>query len=215
MNNEEFNKNNEFQNETFDKSSDAANEKVKKEKSPVREMLEWVQAIVIAIVVAFLIRSFVFNVISIEGASMEGNLHDGDRMVVWSLNYKPKRGDIVVLKNSMTNERYWIKRVIALEGETVSIDYDTDTIYVNDEKLPEPYMENHCLCDYCVGQNGYDMKDHGYKINELTVPEGCVFVMGDNRNHSSDGREIGPVSVNDILGKATLRFWPLNSFKTF
>ena len=177
------------------------NKKQKKKKSAGREILEWVQAIAIAVVLALVVRNFVFNVVKVDGRSMEPTLQHGDRMIVWQLGYEPKAGDIVVFQPPGEN-KYWIKRVIATEGQHVEIDYSTNSVYVDGEKLRETYL-------------GEKMKDLGFAVDELDVPEGCVFVMGDNRNHSSDGRVIGPVSTDEIIGKAVLRFWPLDKMKFY
>ena len=230
MNNEENNKEKETLNENIEElnqiseteeiiaeeteektSENSANyPKKKKKKSPARELFEWVQAIVIAVVVAFLVKTFVFGVVQVEGSSMEPTLQTNDRMILWKLGYDPEPGDIVVFSNTMTNGNPWIKRVIATEGDHVRIDYSTNKVYVNDKLQSEPYI-NVCLCSSCSGDS---MKPRG-EFNDIVVPEGCIFAMGDNRNHSEDCRSIGPVSENDIMGKAILRFWPFKNIKTY
>jgi signal peptidase I len=111
------------------------NDKKKAEKSVQREILEWVQAIVIAVVLALVVRTFVFTVVRVDGASMEPTLQNNDRMIVWRLGYEPKAGDIVVFKSQATNNDHWIKRVIATEGQTVKIDYKTNSVFVDGEKM--------------------------------------------------------------------------------
>ena len=205
----------EKENEYIDNNEQTPQEDIpKKEKSAVREMWEWVQAIVIAVVLALLVRNFVFNVVKVDGESMESTLHHRDRMIVWRLGYEPKQGDIVVFKNTSTSDNYWIKRIIATEGQHVEIDFSSNSVIIDGEKLDEPY-NNDCMCNTCNLYGGDDMIDMGFNYTELTVPEGCVFVMGDNRNHSRDGRSIGPVSKNDLLGKAVLRFWPFSDITTY
>ena len=103
------------------------NEKPAK-KGMMREILEWIQAIAIAAVLAILIRNFVFTVVRVDGQSMESTLKHNDRMVVWRLGYEPEAGDIIVFKSRATDNRYWIKRVIATEGQHVKIDFDKNTI---------------------------------------------------------------------------------------
>ena len=172
-------------------------------KSAKKEILEWIQAIVIAFVLALVIRSFIFNVVRVDGASMEPTLQHNDRMIVWRLGYEPKQGDIVIFNPpGKPKNEYWIKRVIATEGQHVKIDYDTNSVYVDGKKLDESYL-------------GEEMMNLGYFYSDVEVPEGCVFVLGDNRNHSSDGRVIGPVSTDNIIGKAVLRFWPFDNVKTY
>ena len=173
-------------------------------KSLKKEIIEWVQAIVIAVVLALVIRNFIFTVVRVDGQSMEPTLQHNDRMIVWRLGYEPDEGDIVVFNPPGYDKNvYWIKRVIATEGQHVEIDYNTGSVYVDGEKIDEPYL-------------GEKMVNKGYmSINEIDVPEDCVFVLGDNRNNSTDGRVIGPVSVDRLVGKAALRFWPFTALETY
>ncbi len=195
-------KNTELINEKKGKTKKPKKEKQK--KTPAREALEWVQAIVIAVVLALVVRNFVFTVVKVDGQSMEPNLQHADRLIVWRLGYEPKQGDIVVLERP--DGTYWIKRVIATEGQTVSVDYDENCVYVDGEKLDEPYLEN--LPE--------EMVDKGFDYpNGEKLKDGQVFVMGDNRNHSSDGRVIGPIHEESIIGKAVLRFFPFGKIKTY
>ncbi len=173
-----------------------------KKKSMGREIYEWVQAIVIAVVLALIVRNFLFTVVRVDGQSMEPTLQHNDRMIVWRLGYEPENGDIVIFNPPGYEKNvYWVKRVIATEGQSVKIDYDENSVYVDGEKLDEDY-----LGEAMINQN---------TITELEVPEGCVFVLGDNRNHSTDGRIIGPVSTDHIVGEAVLRFWPFTKIDTF
>jgi signal peptidase I len=182
---------------------EAASETEKPKKSVQREILEWVQAIVIAVVLALLVRNFIFTVVRVDGQSMEPTLQHNDRMIVWRLGYEPKAGDIVIFNPPAYPENtYWVKRVIATEGQTVKIDYTTNSVYVDGEKIDEPYL-------------GEEMEERMYNFSEVEVPKDCVFVLGDNRNHSSDGRMIGPISEDCIVGEAVLRFWPVNNINTF
>lgn len=178
-------------------------EEASPKKSMKREIIEWVQAIVIAVVLALVIRNFIFTVVRVDGQSMEPTLQHNDRMIVWRLGYEPKAGDIVVFNPPGYDENiYWIKRVIATEGQHVEIDYTSGSVYVDGEKIDEPYL-------------GEQMIDNGLAISEIDIPEDCVFVLGDNRNHSTDGRVIGPVSEDRLVGKAALRFWPFTGVETY
>ena len=191
----------------------------KKKKSLGRELLEWAEAIVLAVVVAMLVRGFIFTVVRVDGSSMDSTLAHNDRLIVWRLGYAPKQGDIVIFapdipdnmgKNSF-NRIYWVKRVIATGGQHVDIDYEENAVYVDGVKLEEDY-----LFAGEEGETNYDVMrpGSGNYIDSIDVPEGQVFLMGDNRNNSRDSRNIGTVNVNTIVGKATLRFWPFSSFGT-
>lgn len=175
-----------------------------KGKSFKKELLEWVQAIAIALVLAILIRSFIFTVVRVDGSSMEPTLWNNDRMIVWRLGYEPKAGDIVVFNPPGYEDNiYWIKRVIATEGQTVEIDYIENSVTVDGKKLDESYL-------------GEEMAYMSHlEIKEMTVPEGCVFVLGDNRNHSTDSRIVGAISTDRIIGKANLRFFPFSAIETY
>lgn len=180
----------------------------KPKKSAKRELLEWVQAIAIAVVLAIVVRQFLFTVVRVDGQSMEPTLQHNDRMIVWRLGYNPDEGDIIVFnpptQDPNAKKVFWIKRVIATEGQVVEIDYNTNSVYVDGEKLDEDYLGEAML------NPGAD-----FDFNGKPVPEGCVFVMGDNRNHSTDSRFVGYVSEDSITGKAVVRFWPLNKISLY
>ena len=177
-------------------------ETASKKKSAKKELLEWLQAIVIAVVLALLVRNFIFTVVRVDGQSMGPTLQHNDRMIVWRLGYEPKEGDIVIFNPPGYEQNvYWVKRVIATEGQHVEIDYSSNSVYVDGEKIEEPYL----------GERMQNMAT----LTEIDVPKGCVFVLGDNRNHSTDGRVIGPISEDSIIGEAVLRFWPLTNMDIF
>ena len=173
-------------------------------KSMQREIFEWIQAIAIAVVLALVVRSFLFTVVRVYGQSMEPTLHHNERMIVWRLGYEPEVGDIIIFESPENKKTYWVKRVIATEGQTVKIDYSENSVYVDGEKLDEAYL----------GEEMFEPVISG-NITEITVPEDEVFAMGDNRNHSKDSRFVGCISEDNIVGKSVLRFWPLNKFSTF
>jgi len=212
--------NNEMNNETNEANSDinaeagegAAAEVGKKKKSMGRELLEWVEAIGIAIVVALLVRQFVMTVVMVDGDSMNNTLHDQERLLVWELGYKPSNGDIVIFEPPVTptgevvGKTYYVKRVIATEGQTVKIDFDLNTVTVDGEVLDEYYIKS--------DETDVMEQKAWNSIEEYTVPEGEVFVMGDNRNNSFDSRSMGCVKSKKILGKVLVRFWPLNKLGT-
>jgi len=162
------------------------------------ELKEYIQALIISIIAAFLIMTFIAQSFVVEGASMEPTLHSGDRVLIEKISYKlspPNRGDIIVLNRP---GRPFIKRVIAIEGDTLFI--SDGEVYLNDQVLDEPYIS-----EETEGTWG-----------PYIIPEGMVFVMGDNRNNSDDSRRsVGYLDVNDIKGKAVLKFYPFEEMKVF
>ena len=154
---------------------------------------------VFAIFVVILILTFIVRVVQVEGPSMEDTLQNGDRLILTHFNYTPERGDIVVLNSSGLDETI-IKRVIAVEGDTISIDFTSGTVTLNGEVLKEDYIKE------------LTFRREGRDIENLKIGEGQVFVMGDNRNHSTDSRStmVDVVNTDDILGKAIFRIYPVN-----
>ena len=172
-------------------------------RTAAQEAYDWLQILIIALVAIILVFTFVGRITPVAGSSMEPTLHSGDVMVVRDLGYTdPQPGDVVVLtKEFDAAEGPIVKRVIAVAGQTVEIDYDTDTVYVDGEPLDEPYL------------NEADLLEPWYPdITSVTVPEGSHFVMGDNRNHSNDSRDVtlGTVDIRYLLGKAELVCFPFS-----
>ncbi len=166
-----------------------------------QDLLDWAEAIVFSLVVVVLLFTFVFRIITVDGESMLQTLQDQDRLIVSHLFYQPQRGDIVVVNKPDGLGKPIIKRIIALEGDEVDIDFVNGYVSVNGERLDEPYVNTPTTTSYDVRF-------------PVTVPEDCVFVMGDNRNDSTDSRDsrVGFVNEGYILGKAVFRLFP---FKTF
>lgn len=159
-----------------------------------REGYEWVEMLVGLIVSVLLIFTFIGRIAYVDGPSMNETLHDGDMLIVSNLLYTPKQNDIVVFQAYDSSIRGGIvKRVIATEGQVVDIDFETWTVTVDGAAIDEPYVNY---------EEGYPMR-YGEVEFPLTVPEGKVFVMGDNRNHSNDsrGKEIGCVDTRFIFGR--------------
>ena len=169
-----------------------------------REIYDWVHCLSIALIICVVIFAFFIRLIDVRGTSMNPTLNNGDKMLVSGLFYSPKAGDVVVFKKDEYDpERALVKRVIATEGQVINIDFDNGIVYVDGEPLEEDYIMEPTT-------NKIDF------IGPQTVPEGCVFVMGDNRNASTDSRknEIGMVDSRLILGKAYFVIYPLSQART-
>ena len=191
-----------------------AKEPEKKKVNWKRELLEWVEAIVIALVVAVVLRNFVLTLVTVQGESMEPTLQNADRLYVNRLFYTPEKGDIIIFKPASDPKRPYVKRVIATEGDTVYVDFITGDVFVNDELLDEPYIleKTHRIDSYItnlIEQGKYSRE------NPIVVEEDTLFVMGDNRNNSKDSRYLGLVPVDEVMGQAIFRFWPLNNIDKF
>lgn len=164
-------------------------------KSTLRE---WLETVVVALLVALVIRGFVVQVYLVEGESMEPTLHTQERLLVNKFLYwfrGPAPGEIVVLRDP-TQGRELIKRVVAVAGETVEV--RSGVVYVDGKPLDEPY-KNTLYTQYP-------------DTPAVEVPEGSIYVMGDNRGRSYDSRMIGPVEIDLVDGKAFFLFWPLDRF---
>lgn len=162
----------------------------------------WLQALVMALVALILIFTLVGRIIGVDGSSMVPTLHHGDMLILQSLGYKPRQNDVVVLTKESFMEQPIVKRVIAVGGQTVDIDYTENTVYVDGVALDEPYINEL-------------MEDLGPEsITHAEVPEGSIFVMGDNRNHSSDSRSprLGVVDERYVLGRALMVLLPVQDF---
>jgi signal peptidase I len=170
------------------------------------EAWEWINALAIAIALAFLIRTFLFSPFIVEGESMETTLHNEEKLVVNKAIYyleKPQRGDIIVFHAEETRD--YIKRVIGVEGDTVEV--KNDILYINGKQVDEPYL----------AKKREEAKELGVPLTEdfapVTVPKGHIFVMGDNRLNSRDSRMIGPVSIDKVVGRAEFVIWPFKQIR--
>lgn len=206
----------------------------KKKKSLAMEIWEWVYTLAIAIIIAMLIKGFIFDIVRVDGSSMFPTLVDNDRLIVTKIGYSPKQGDIIILDSNYKNreayyeklalskdkdklsafdklfaqkdlndnlkKKYYVKRIIGMPGQ--AIDLVDGKVFVDGAPLDEPYY------------NGSTASIDPTVEYPVTVEENCVFVMGDNRNHSKDSRssELGQVPFDAILGKSQIRVWPLNDF---
>lgn len=167
-----------------------------------QETYEWIQCVVVALICCVLIFVFVARVIDVVGNSMVPTLEWYDKVIITRLAGDYERGDIVVLQKDSFREEPIVKRIIAVEGQTIDIDFENGIVYVDGEPLDEPY----------VNELTYESEDFESYERPLVIPEGCVFVMGDNRNNSTDSRRetIGCVDTRNILGKVIFRILPLN-----
>ncbi|MBR6101566.1 MAG: signal peptidase I [Ruminococcus sp.] len=174
------------------------------------EFLEWVEAFVVALFVVVLVFIFILRVVEVSGPSMNSTLTDKDRIIVTHLNYTPEREDIVVFNSEGLN-KCLIKRVIGVAGDTVVVNYDNDTVMVNGQYYDQSYINEADMRVQSIFDDTYRTGENEYTY---VVPEGCVFTMGDNRNHSTDSRAkaVGFVKVEDLLGKAIFRFLPFSGF---
>ena len=176
----------------------------KRDPSAGLDMYLNVRVLVSMMAVFVLLFTFVARIIVVSGPSMENTLFGRDLILVWSLGYTPKPGDVVVLTQESYQEDSIVKRVIAVEGQRVDIDYSTGAVYVDDIPLREVYTKERML-----------IPSYGEGINHVTVPEGCIFVMGDNRNNSADSRypDIGIVDTRCVIGRGLIVVFPFGHWK--
>ncbi len=165
-----------------------------------KTVLDWLVVVGVALLVAILVRTFLLAHFVVEGSSMYSTLQTGDRVFVNKLSYRlhdPDRGDVVVL-HEITGffERDLIKRVIALPGEVIEI-INCD-VHIDGVQIVEPYLDPAVVGPGNCGQD----------LASTTVPEGHVFVLGDNRPGSRDSRSLGPIADENLVGRAFLVFWP-------
>ena len=181
-----------------------AGAKPRKDTSGGRELYMNVRVLVTMMAAFVMLFTFAARIIVVSGPSMENTLWGGDLILVWGLGYTPAQGDIVVLTQENYQEDSIVKRVIATEGQRVDIDYGSSTVRVDGEALEEDYIKELML-----------VPSYGEGLNHVTVPEGCIFVMGDNRNHSADSRypDIGIVDVRCVIGRGTAVMFPMEHWK--
>lgn len=176
----------------------------------VKDIFEWLEVLVTAMISVVIIFSFLFRIATIDGDSMENTLIEGQKVIITNLFYEPEVGDIVVVSRNTFNDAHniqqssmpIIKRVIATEGQTVDIDFTTGIVYVDGKALDEPYTKTPTNVKHDIEF-------------PVIVDEGCIFVLGDNRNESLDSRssrigDYGMVDTRYILGHAVYRIFPFN-----
>ena len=182
------------------------NDNIQEEKKPENKLVSGIYDIVsifrTAVITIMVIFTFIFRFVGVVGPSMEDTLFNGDWLLVSAMSSEPEYGDVVIITQPNYYNEPIVKRVIATENQVVDIDFSTGTVYVDGKVLDEPYVKGSTTDKYEVDF-------------PVTVPENHVFVLGDNRNHSSDSRssKIGFIAEDYILGKVKYRVFPLGDFK--
>jgi len=171
-------------------------------KRAIASFFDFLQGIVVVLAILVMVYLFIMSPQEINGASMEPNFHNGEYILTNKILYKfrdPIRGDVVIFKSPMNKEIDYIKRVIGLSGDTVSL--KENALWVNGEKVDEPYLTP-----------GTQIFGGSYlhEGQSVIIPPGTYFVAGDNRPHSSDSREFGPIAKEDFIGVAIFRYFPFS-----
>lgn len=221
-------------------------------RSALKEIYEWISSVAVALVLAVVINQFFFALVQVDGQSMEPTLQHNDRLVVSKFLYEPKQKDVVIVK-SETIQKFIVKRVLALPGQTVAFDAEMRTV-VDGKPVEESYiaelpissgnlyaypltvpkkgekatlhllivesslratqgtMSLEILADGTANVKGSNLVEDGKFIEgETTYKQDCYFVLGDNRNHSSDSRTLGLIPEDEIIGEAVLRVFPFSN----
>ena len=191
-------------NKEADLEKEQIKEEVRKnnEQKAVKDTYDWVQSLTTALMFCVILFVFFIRLVYVNGNSMLPNLKNNDLMLVSRFLYTPEQGDVVVFKKDAYDaNKALVKRVIATEGQIININFETGAVFVDGVELKEDYIRD-------LTYNKLDF------IGPQTVPEGCVFVMGDNRNESTDSRNIliGMVDSRLIIGKVLYVIYPLNEF---
>ncbi len=166
-------------------------------------MYDWIRCVIFAVAIVVVFLVFVFRLVDVEGTSMNDTLATNDKVIVTDMLYTPHNNDIVVISHGAEYEKPIIKRVIATEGQTVKLDYENDRIIVDGIELDEPYIKGTTFSG-----------NQGDNVIPEVIPEGKIFVMGDNRAVSLDSRStrIGLIDKKDVIGKAQFVAWPPTHF---
>lgn len=171
-------------------------------KRIIAAFFDFLQGIVVLAAIFVMIYLFILSPQEISGSSMEPNFFDKEYILTYKVEYKlnePQRGDVVIFKSPKNKEIDYIKRIIGLPGERVLL--KNSTFYINGQPIREPYLPKGLY----VFSGSYLPEN-----SERVIPEGQYFVVGDNRPHSSDSREFGPIAKEEFIGKAFFRYWPLD-----
>lgn len=188
-------------------ADEETNEDLKKSDNPfsAKSIYDWVEIFAISVAVVFVLFSFIARIAVVDGGSMLPTLTNGDKVIVRQLFYTPKQGDIIVCQSEKYGlDKPLVKRVIATEGQTVTLDRENWKVYVDGKELDESYV---------FFETG-SMRGWDYNTDSVTVEKGHIFVMGDHRNDSLDSRSaaIGQIDVRYVIGQVVFRFMPFNHF---
>ncbi|MFA6466849.1 MAG: signal peptidase I [Patescibacteria group bacterium] len=163
-------------------------------------IFEIVKVVLISLAIILPIRLFLVQPFYVEGASMEPNFYQNEYLIIDEISYRfnaKERGEVIIFKNPKDTKSYFIKRIIGLPGETVSV--ENGKVFVGGEQLDEPYIENFSSDTHLA----------------VTLGENEYFVMGDNRTNSLDSRQLGPIHKDYIIGRVWIRGWPIDRINTF
>lgn len=177
--------------------------KVVSSDSMAAGVFDWIRCVIFAIAIVVVCLTFVFRLVEVDGGSMNDTLFSGDKIIVTNLFYTPHNNDVVVISHGSKYAKPIIKRVIAVEGQTVKLDYENEKIFVDGIEISEPYIKGTTFSGNWGDNHIPDV-----------IPEGKIFVMGDNRLVSMDSRstEIGLIDVENVIGKAQVVVFPFNHF---
>ena len=212
--------NNEFEKAEAQSSSEQIEvtkiEKKKKDKNsdPIKNFYDWIEMFILAMAIVLVVFSLAFRICTVDGRSMEQTLSSGEKVVIREIFYTPKAGDIVVVQSHTYENKPLVKRIIATGGQTLKIDFSTWTVTVDGKVQKESYAYNYNGSRIMESADYYSVvADYIDSEGVVTVPEGYVFVMGDNRNNSRDSRfsEVGFIEYQEVMGKV---FFSLSGFKS-
>lgn len=166
-----------------------------------KEVFSWIETLLFSLIIVSLLNTFIIRMTPVDGSSMEPTLQDCDRIITTSIHGKYEHGDIVTIRRK--DDTPLVKRIIAIAGDKIDIDFEKGDVYLNDKLLDEPFIAE-------------PTKNAENFSGPITIPEGHVFVMGDNRNYSDDSRNsrIGLIDERNIFGKVIFRIFPFNTFGT-
>ena len=180
-------------------------------------IFDFIELFVFTLAAVLIITTFLLRYSVVDGDSMQNTLQDDEKLLISDLFYTPQRGDVIVFEDYTTVlKKPLVKRIIATEGQTVRI--ALDGVYVDGEKLDEPYVYTDGLpylydvTPKSAIRNNPDFEYEYGRYYQITVPEGELFVMGDHRSKSTDSRDIGTIRADAVLGKVILRIYPFDSF---